>query len=178
MPSDSSPAGESNLRKRKGNLTKSMDTLFPQRGSQMCRVCQEPVVDGRWNYCSVRCREIAQAVQSMFIWDSVRESVKERDDHTCQECGWSKEEHQQRKQQILDDTEPASEERRTRWDDVLADRRTLEVDHIDRIADGGHPFDESNLQTLCANCHGEKTARENSNREEAPEITLEDYMEQ
>ncbi|MFC6765176.1 hypothetical protein [Natrinema soli] len=39
-----------------------MDTLFPQTGSNLCRVCAEPVVDGRWNYCSERCRNIANAV--------------------------------------------------------------------------------------------------------------------
>jgi len=38
----------------------------------------------------------------------------------------------------------------------------LEVDHITRVADGGHPFDPANLQTLCSQCHEEKTASENS----------------
>jgi len=41
----------------------------------------------------------------------------------------------------------------------------LEVDHITRVADGGHPFDPANLQTLCSRCHEEKTASENSGRE-------------
>jgi len=40
----------------------------------------------------------------------------------------------------------------------------LEVDHIERVADGGHPFDPANLQTLCSECHQEKTASENSGR--------------
>jgi len=32
------------------------------------------------------------------------------------------------------------------------------VDHIMPIEDGGHPFDQSNLQSLCAKCHNVKTA--------------------
>ncbi|ELY72356.1 hypothetical protein C488_15137 [Natrinema pellirubrum DSM 15624] len=53
-----------------------------------------------------------------------------------------------------------------------------EVDHIERIADGGHPLDESNLQTLCADCHEDKTADENSKttRETTPDVTLHDYL--
>lgn len=34
----------------------------------------------------------------------------------------------------------------------------LQVDHITEIADGGAPYDHSNLQTLCEDCHKEKTA--------------------
>ncbi|WP_175507266.1 hypothetical protein [Halostagnicola kamekurae] len=35
---------------------------------------------------------------------------------------------------------------------------------IERITDGGHPLEESSLQTLCADCHSEKTVDENSGR--------------
>jgi 5-methylcytosine-specific restriction protein A len=34
----------------------------------------------------------------------------------------------------------------------------LQADHITEIADGGSPFDEANLQTLCKGCHEIKTA--------------------
>lgn len=37
-----------------------------------------------------------------------------------------------------------------------ADRR-LQVDHITEVADGGALYDESNLQTLCEDCHDAKT---------------------
>jgi 5-methylcytosine-specific restriction endonuclease McrA len=46
--------------------------------------------------------------------------------------------------------------------------RDVEVDHIRPLADGDHPFDPSNLRTLCSDCHGQKTARENSERHETP----------
>lgn len=39
----------------------------------------------------------------------------------------------------------------------------LEVDHILPLIDGGG-FELENLQLLCTACHGEKTARENSER--------------
>ena len=46
------------------------------------------------------------------------------------------------------------------------------------IADGGHPFDEENLQTLCKYCHREKTSEENTTSEpQRSEVTLEEYIE-
>lgn len=181
------------------NLAKSMDTLFPQQFSDKCRVCVEPVVDGRWNYCSERCREIANAVQRMFVWDCVREGVLERDDYTCQQCGLSKEmawraywQVHERVDELKTPLDPEKSDHRgtscDRWrraDRELHERYGVEaptgafhVDHITPISDGGHPFDESNLQTLCQWCHHEKTAEENStaDEDEQPELTLEDYM--
>lgn len=35
-----------------------------------------------------------------------------------------------------------------------------DVDHIQPIEDGGEPFDLENTQSLCASCHGSKTAAE------------------
>lgn len=37
-------------------------------------------------------------------------------------------------------------------------RRSSEVDHIKEVALGGDPFDKTNLQALCHQCHKEKTA--------------------
>ena len=36
----------------------------------------------------------------------------------------------------------------------------LHLDHIKPLADGGEPYDTNNLQLLCIQCHGKKTARE------------------
>lgn len=36
--------------------------------------------------------------------------------------------------------------------------KDLHADHIVEIADGGSLFDASNLQTLCGDCHDEKSA--------------------
>lgn len=155
---------------RQQKVNKSMDTLFPQSSDSACRVCADDVVDGRWNYCSVRCRTIARAVQRMFIWDVVREQVLERDSYTCQNCGWSQSAHQDRL------TEARHAGQMDRHEQLMTEKRTLEVDHIHRLADGGHPLDESNLQTLCEDCHTQKTAKENSTDSKQPDITLDAYL--
>ena len=176
----------------RSSLRKSMDTLFPQQQDGRCRVCNEPVVDGRWNYCSERCREIAQAVQKMFIWDVVREQVLERDNHTCQECGLSYDMAQraywQIEERVKELTDPLREqdtgrgvraywELRDRYDPPRFTSGAFHVDHITPISEGGHPFDEQNLQTLCRECHREKTAEENSGSDRpAEEVTLDDYL--
>lgn len=51
-----------------------------------------------------------------------------------------------------------------RYGDPYETDGELHVDHIEPIADGGHPFDPANLQTLCSECHRQKTAEENRNR--------------
>lgn len=98
--------------------------------SGLCRVCGEPANGKRKVYCSERCSDIANAVQRMFTWTSVREQILDRDGWTCQGCG-------------VDVSE-----------DAPADP---EVDHIQPISEDGHPFDERNLVTLCRGCHVEKT---------------------
>ncbi|UHQ96393.1 HNH endonuclease (plasmid) [Natrinema halophilum] len=37
-------------------------------------------------------------------------------------------------------------------------------------------LEESNLQTLCADCHSEKPVDENCDRDPAPNMTLTDYL--
>ena len=37
-----------------------------------------------------------------------------------------------------------------------------QVDHINRLADGGPMFDPANVQVLCVSCHVAKTRRENT----------------
>ncbi|WP_227015888.1 HNH endonuclease [Haloarcula sp. JP-L23] len=184
---------------RDRNLNKSMDTLFPQPSNDRCRVCHEPVVDGRWNYCSERCRDIANAVQAMFLWDKVREKVLDRDEHTCQHCGLSytmaKRAYWQTSERVDELAAPIHPKKGDhpagsydRWRRVRAEFRErygwlnftdgkFHVDHITPISQGGHPFDESNLQVLCDDCHEAKTAEENSGTaRERPEISLQEYM--
>lgn len=38
------------------------------------------------------------------------------------------------------------------------------TDHIHALRDGGHPFDESNLQSLCHPCHNKKRRQEQTAR--------------
>lgn len=39
-----------------------------------------------------------------------------------------------------------------------------QVDHITPLEEGGEPFDESNLQSLCNRCHSIKSAEESRQR--------------
>ncbi len=62
-----------------------------------------------------------------YFWDSARSYVLLRDRYTCRICG-----------------------RRRR-------ARELDVDHIIEIARGGAALEFSNLQTVCRECHRQKT---------------------
>ena len=46
----------------------------------------------------------------------------------------------------------------------------LEVDHIKRLEDGGAVYDETNLQTLCRDCHFEKSQEERRGKPTPPEV--------
>jgi|GEM_PF-1927545 5-methylcytosine-specific restriction endonuclease McrA len=63
-------------------------------------------------------------------WRKFRREIFKRDKWTCQTC-------------------------KTRhWPKF---RGILEADHITALADGGAEFDEANVQTLCKQCHRQKT---------------------
>lgn len=148
----------------------------------ICRVCGRDVQDGRRVHCSDRCKKIEVAVKRLLNWGPVKERVKARDDYTCQECGIHAPTHEialEHVNDVIDSLlEPLLDDGR-RWDSrylqaehVLRERYNqpeikdsvpvLHVDHITRVADGGEMFEASNLQTLCADCHREKTADENA----------------
>lgn len=175
------------------DLHTSMETLFPDPGPRTCRVCGRGYDDGRRSYCTDRCKRIARAVQKMYNWESVRDRIIERDNHTCQECGVSKELAQRAMWQIrerIDERNPFDvqeendqhyaryRELRDKYNCPAWEVGMFHVDHIEPISAGGHPFEESNLQTLCQACHEEKTARENSRAGKRPELGLDAYLEE
>lgn len=93
------------------------------------------------------------------FWRDVRSEVIRRDGNACTECGWP------RKTTCRFDESPSyrcAECGRTRWDTYH--RRTLQVDHIVAITDGGSPWDRNNLRTLCSVCHAKKTGRDSRRR--------------
>jgi len=198
---DSMSRGKSSDR----NLTTTRTQVFGdvERGTE-CRICGRAVDDGRSKTCSKYCDRIQTAVMGMLNWNLVRKRILERDEYTCQKCGYDQrrdrraEAHIQqrieeqagerpehgvsmtnldairnydwdRHQDQMDEWRERREELGTRYGEAHCPERDLEVDHITRIADGGHPFDPGNLQTLCEHCHAEKTARENSTRVEGPD---------
>lgn len=185
------------------DLTTKRRTVFGevQPGTE-CRICGRAVDDARRKTCSDYCNRIQTAVMGLLNWNSVRERILERDDETCQECGyklaWARrarghlcelideaagekpkgpplsepdridaefETHHEEMEAWRERREAAKE----RYGNPYAlEQRGLEVDHITPVADGGHPFDPGNLQTLCEDCHRKKTARENSERTRTP----------
>lgn len=60
-----------------------------ERGTE-CRVCGRNVTDGRMVHCSDYCSNLADAVMGMLNWGSVRRRIVERDEHTCQRCGFDR----------------------------------------------------------------------------------------
>lgn len=58
-----------------------------EKGTE-CRVCGRAVEDNRAKYCHDYCRNLAKAVMSLLNWGGVRRRVLERDDYTCQACGF------------------------------------------------------------------------------------------
>jgi 5-methylcytosine-specific restriction endonuclease McrA len=180
------------------DLTTRRRTVFGevQPGTE-CRICGRNVDDARRKTCSDYCDNIQTAVMGLLNWDSVRRRILDRDDNTCQECGyklaWRRRAKAHLKQLIdeatgerpegpgLDPVEIEEEfddyyEKKEAWRERREaakerygnphgiEQRGLNVDHITPVADGGHPFNPANLQTLCEDCHREKTARENSER--------------
>lgn len=74
------------------NLTTPTRRVFGEvRKGTECRVCRRDVDDGRAKYCSDYCRKLAKAVMSMLNWGSVRRRILDRDDGTCQKCGFKQE---------------------------------------------------------------------------------------
>lgn len=116
----------------------------------LCRLYGEETPGQRTRWCSERCLSIANAVQRMFTWTSVRERILDRDGRACQnpECGAS------------------------------GEGVELHVDHIHPVSEGGHPFDERNLITLCSHCHHMKTHQgESVTSEDASGLGLGAYLE-
>jgi len=169
-----------------------------------CQVCGRDVEDGRAKTCSDYCSNLLSAVMGMLNWSSVRREVIDRDDETCQRCGFDYSYRRRARDYIRDRIETQAGDRPESpglkslgsdesegfdWDEYYEqleawrDRRRdlmerygdpyeagrgLEVDHITPVSEGGHPFDPGNLQTLCEECHQEKTSQENSERAQTP----------
>jgi 5-methylcytosine-specific restriction endonuclease McrA len=95
----------------------------------------------------------------MLNWSSIRRRIIDRDDETCQHCGYDHTYERRARRR---------DELKERYGDPYEHDCGLEVDHIIPVSEGGHPFDPANLQTLCTDCHKHKTARENSERGTTP----------
>jgi HNH endonuclease. len=126
----------------------------------------------------------------MFLWDTVRSKVLERDDHTCQRCGLSEEmwwrAYHQVQELINDRARPVKKadgvdawrerkrELREAYD-VDSPKGGLHIDHIEPLSEEGHPLDTANLQTLCKYCHYEKT-HEDAELEQTERIPISEFV--
>jgi len=111
---------------------------------KQCPACGKPKTrwDRRtdWTCCSVDCTEKFNKEHDKSItWEGQRLKVLRRDDYTCKDCGVRHVGHYER---LKLDYEKEG---------------YLQVDHIMPVAVGGDSLDLDNLQTLCIDCHKEKT---------------------
>lgn len=105
-----------------------------------CRECRGPLKSLRQKrFCSPR---HSLDYWSTRVWGSLRVVVFERDEYVCQSCG-----------RIGYHVGHGPDGRFVRLGTVK-----VEADHIIELADGGEPWDVENVQTLCSECHKEKTA--------------------
>lgn len=56
-------------------------------------------------------------------------------------------------------------------------KQTYDVDHIERVTDGGSIFDMDNYQLLCPECHQSKTSRENKGFT-SDQTTITDFLQE
>jgi len=92
-----------------------------------------------------RTREQKRKFYDSKSWKQIREEVKKRDNHECQEC--------KRQGKVFLDTNEYSESAKRK-------KIQLVVDHIKELEE--YPdlaLEMDNLQTLCVNCHNKKHGR-------------------
>ena len=87
-----------------------------------------------------------------FWWERIRYDVLERDDISCQKCNG-----------------------------FIPDKHSFDIDHINRITDGGLIFSMANYQLLCPKCHKEKSkndykVRTTEQLKEQGQTFLDDYL--
>jgi len=71
------------------DLTTTRQQVFGDvKPGTKCRICGRNVSDGRSKTCSDYCGNLLSAVMGMLNWTSVRRRIIDRDDETCQNCGF------------------------------------------------------------------------------------------
>ena len=123
---------ESNRHFRRNSIPLRYIPPMKKDGVSVCLNCGKPLPSRRRKYCSNKC------ANEFFVkhnFSLLKFEIFKRDKYTCQHCGYISE---------LDKR-------------GIHTTSYLECDHILAISLGGEEFDEKNLQTLCKECHKEKT---------------------
>ncbi len=121
---------------RRAKMNKSIKTLFPDQEDRTCAVCKEGLGDDkrRKRYCSGRCKDIAYAVQRLFLWRKVRNEFMEEAEEVCQRCGYDPEYHKEELSMMAETIE-------NKYDEVksvhMERTREMQADHIKPVAKGG-----------------------------------------
>lgn len=111
---------------------KEAKSRLPKPNGQHCVICAKDLPKGQRKYCGQECwDDWYSKIPHPIMWAKARQKALERDHYTCQKCG----------RQNLEDNEQ-------------------EVDHIIPVSMGGNNFELKNLQTLCHECHVDKTTED------------------
>ena len=102
---------------------------LPKPDGKHCIICGKDLPKFKRKYCSWECKEKwFNKIAPARYWSDLRWRIFKRDNFTCQKC-------------------------KTKFE---TDEK-LEADHIMPVAMGGDMWDMNNIQTLCDECHVEKT---------------------
>lgn len=105
---------------------------LPKPDGKHCIICGKDLPKFFRKYCSPECwYQWYHNLAPPRYWTEIREKVLVRDNRTCQKCG---------KKELKDEE--------------------ADIDHIIAISLGGRMWDMDNLQTLCEECHIEKTRKD------------------
>ena len=143
------------IRGRNGYIAISYIEPKVENNIKVCLNCGNPLPKGRRKYC---CDECSYEFFVKHNFTLLKFKIFDRDDYTCQDCGYKWEINKDEKEQFdRYRKEHSSWLYRITW---LTLTDCLQCDHIVPICLGGAEFDEDNLQTLCIECHKKKTAED------------------
>ena len=114
--------------------------------NKQCPSCGKPKSDWNrrtdWTCCSTDCTEKFWKEHDKSIsWQGQRSRALKRDNFTCKKCGIKHSQIYKKGEEVIE---------------YELDNK-LQVDHIIPVSIGGDSLDLDNLQTLCIECHIEKT---------------------
>lgn len=134
------------------------------RTGKTCMNCGKPLTGRQINWC---CPEHGTEVADSRTRQAWADAIKQRDRHTCQQCGWHLTPEIKAAFQAAFDALWAAE-RLKHWKDwrshnqleriaaSLTYYRDLEAHHVHPLEWGGSMYDLENGRTLCVPCHKEE----------------------
>ena len=107
--------------------------------------------------CSKECTSKMNNRYVYYGWTWVRPKIFERDNYTCKSCGFKAEEVKEDKY-YNDNQSPSN---KIKYPVLIKTKESqLDADHIIPISLGGDEWSFDNIQTLCKQCHKDKTKKD------------------